>query len=297
MMAAASVVGDDDHKIHQSGILFKKSRQMKKLIALLVIVLTISPSVFAQRRGADYLVYELSFITRFITLTPEQQSKWDLAVSTTKAMPDVTKGTYKAMKDSIKNSIDQPSFDFLKAYLDLINGLYSVRNNTVEEHKKVAVTWALFDESLSEDQRAVFRSKISPTLVDFFNRMSDGNEKSLRFPELSSGNFVSQLGYTNEQIKAADLYSAEIQKIYSRSKLNREKYLIQIQQVIANPTINFSVIYQAMENSYNEHRGLITSGADALSNFSQSLTSDQKIKLNEIMLGKLKLMERFIPNR
>jgi hypothetical protein len=296
-MAAASATRADDHKILQSDILFKKFRQMKKLIALLVIALTISPSVFAQRRGADYLVYELSFITRFIDLTPEQQSKWNLAVSTTKAMPDVTKGTYKAMKESIKKSIDQPNFDFLKAYLDLINGLYSVRNKTVEEHKKVAVSWALFDASLNEDQRAVFRSKISPTLVDFFNRMSDGNEKSLRFPELSSDNFARQLGYTNEQIRAADFYAAEIQKISSQSKLNREKYLAQIQGVIANPGIDFSVIYQAMESGYNEHRGLITSGADALADFSQSLTIDQKTKLNEIMLGKLKFMERFIPNR
>jgi len=270
---------------------------MKKLIALFVIALLISPSVFAQRRGADYLVYELSFIARFIDLTPEQQSKWDLAVSTTKAMPDVTKGTYKAMKDSIKKSIEQPSFDFLKAYLDLINGLYSARNNTVEEHKKVAVSWTLFDASLNEDQRAIFRSKISPTLIDFFNRMSDGNEKSLRFPELSSSNLASQLGYTNDQTVAADFYTAEISKISSQSKVNRVKYLGQIQEVISNPGTDFSIIYNAMENNYNDHRVLITAGANALSNFSQSLTNDQKIKLNEIMLGKLKLMERFIPNR
>jgi len=296
-MAAASATRADDHKILQSDILFKKFRQMKKLIALLVIALTISPSVFAQRRGADYLVYELSFITRFIDLTPEQQSKWNLAVSTTKAMPDVTKGTYKAMKDSIKKSIDQPNFDFLKAYLDLINGLYSVRNKTVEEHKKVAVSWAFFDASLNEGQRAIFRSKISPTLIDFFNRMSDGNEKSLRFPDLSSSNLVSQLGYTNDQIGAAEIYTAEISKISSQSKVNRVKYLGQIQEVIANSSTDFSVIYQAMENNYNDHRVLITAGADALSNFSQSLTNDQRIKLNEIMLDKLKLMERFIPNR
>jgi hypothetical protein len=108
---------------------------MKKLIALLVVAMLFPLSALAQRRGANYLVYELNFIPRFIELNPDQQKKWDSAILTTKAMPDVTKGTYKAMKDSIKKSIEQPDFDFLKAYLDLINGLYSVRNNTVEEHK------------------------------------------------------------------------------------------------------------------------------------------------------------------
>lgn len=160
--------------------------QMKNLIALLVVAMLFPLSALAQRRGADYLVYELSFIPRFIELTPDQQKKWDSAILTTKSMPDVTKGTYRAMKDSIKKSIEQPDFDFLKAYLDLINGLYSVRNNTVEEHKKVAMSWASFDRALDADKRTVFRSKISSTLLEFFNRMADGNEKSLRFPELSS---------------------------------------------------------------------------------------------------------------
>lgn len=270
---------------------------MKKLIVPLVIALLFPLSALAQRRGADYLIYELNFIPKFIELTPDQQKKWDSAILTTKAMPDVTKGTYKAMKDSIKKSIEQPEFDFLKAYLDLIDRLYSVRNNTVEEHKKVAMSWASFDGALDPDKRTVFRSKVSSTLIDFFNRMADGNEKSLRFPELSSSNFAIQLGYTAEQSKAAESYADEISKISSQSKVNRTKYLSQIQGVITTPDVDFAVIYQAMENNYNDHRALITSGAEALYNFSKSLTADQKIKLNEIMLGKLKLMERFIPNK
>lgn len=270
---------------------------MKKLIAFLVVAMLFPLSALAQRRGADYLVYELNFIPRFIDLNPDQQRKWDSAILTTKAMPDVTKGTYKAMKDSIKRSIEQPDFDFLKAYLDLINGLYSVRNNTVEEHKKVAMSWASFDEALDADKRTVFRSKVSSTLIDFFNRMADGNEKSLRFPELSSNNYASQLGYTSEQSKAAESYAEEILKISSQSKVNRIKYLGQIQSAITNPDVDFAVIYQAMESNYNDHRALVTLGADALSKFSQSLTADQKIKLNENILAKLKLMERFIPNR
>lgn len=295
--ALASAASECDYKIQQVSLLQKCLCQMKNLIALLVVAMLFPLSALAQRRGADYLVYELSFIPRFIELTPDQQKKWDSAILTTKSMPDVTKGTYRAMKDSIKKSIEQPDFDFLKAYLDLINGLYSVRNNTVEEHKKVAMSWASFDRALDADKRTVFRSKISSTLLEFFNRMADGNEKSLRFPELSSTNFASQLSYTADQIKAAESYADAISKISSQSKENRTKYLSQIQGVISTPDVDFAVIYQAMENNYNDHRTLITSGAEALSKFSQSLTADQKMKLNESMLAKLKLMERFIPNR
>jgi hypothetical protein len=52
-----------------------------------------------------------------------------------------------------------------------------------------------------------------------------------------------------------------------------------------------------MEGNYNDHRVLIMRGGDALNEFSKSLTFDQRKKLNEIMLAKLKLLEKLIPNR
>ena len=261
------------------------------------IVLCLPIGAVAQRQGADYLAYELGFITRFIELNPHQKSSWDEAIATTKSMPDVTKGTYSAMKISLKKSTSNSDFDFFSAYSDLINGLYSVRNNTVEEHKKVAESWSKFDDVLNIDQKIIFRSKISNILVDFFNRMSDGNEKSLRFPSLNNDSIGSELSYTKAQLESVKYYSDEIANISNVAKINRVKYISKIQKVLLDPSVNFSVIAEQMEGNYNEHRALIIRGGDALNEFSKSLTFDQRKKLNEIMLAKLKLLEKLIPNR
>lgn len=270
--------------------------QIKKMF-IIFITLCIPIGAIAQRRGADYLAYELSFITRFIELNPQQKSSWDEAIATTKSMPDVTKGTYSAMKISLKKSTSNAEFDFFNAYGDLINGLYSVRNNTVEEHKKVAESWSKFDDRLSADQRMIFRSKITSILVDFFNRMSDGNEKSLRFPSLDNDLIASQLSYTKEQLESVKNYSDEITNISKVAKVNRVQYISKIQTVLLDPSVSFLVIAKEMEGSYNEHRALVIRGGDALNEVSKSLTSDQRKKLNEIMLEKLKILEKFIPNR
>lgn len=270
--------------------------QIKKML-MLSIAFCIPIGAIAQKQGADYLAYELSFISRFIELNPQQKSSWDEAIATTKSMPDVTKGTYSAMKISLKKSTSNSEFDFFNAYGDLINDLYSVRNNTVEEHKKVAQSWSKFDDGLSADQRIIFRSKISSILVDFFNRMSDGNEKSLRFPSLDNDSIASQLIYTKEQLESVKKYSDEIANISKVAKVNRVQYISKIQKVLLDPFVSFLVIAEEMEGSYNEHRALVMRGGDALNEVSKSLTLEQRKKLNEIMLAKLKLFEKFIPNR
>lgn len=266
-------------------------------VFMFFIAMCIPLGAFAQRQGADYLAYELSFIARFIELNAKQKSSWDEAIATTKSMPDVTKGTYSAMKISLKKSTSNLDFDFFNAYGDLIAGLYSVRNSTVDAHKKVAESWSRFDAELSIDQRIIFRSKISNLLIDFFNRMSEGNEKSLRFPALDSDSIVSQLGYNKEQLESVKNYSEEISNISKMAKLNRAQYILKIQKVLLDPAESFSVVAEEMEGSYNEHRALVMRGGDALNEVSKSLTLTQRKKINEIMLGKLKLLEKFIPNR
>lgn len=261
------------------------------------IALCIPIGAVAQRQGAEYLVFELNFITKFIELNSKQKIGWDAAIATTKSMPDVTKGTYSAMKSSLKNSTSNADFDFFNAYSDLINGLYNVRNNTVEEHKKVAESWSKFDDELSGDQRIIFRSKISGILIDFFNRMSDGNEKSLRFPSLENDSISSQLNYNKDQSECVKKYSEEVSNISITAKINRVKYISKIQKIMIDPSAKFTLIAEEMESSYTEHRALVMRGGDALNVVSKCLTIDQRGKLNGIMLGKLKMLEKIIPNR
>ena len=165
------------------------------------IVLCLPIGAVAQRQGADYLAYELGFITRFIELNPHQKSSWDEAIATTKSMPDVTKGTYSAMKISLKKSTSNSDFDFFSAYSDLINGLYSVRNNTVEEHKKVAESWSKFDDVLNIDQKIIFRSKISNILVDFLTGCLMAMKNHLDFLHLITIQLVLSLATLRRNLK------------------------------------------------------------------------------------------------
>jgi hypothetical protein len=127
--------------------------------------------------------------------------------------------------------------------------------------------------------------------------MSDGNEKSLRFPSINNDSISSELSYTKAQLESVKYYSDEIANISNVAKVNRVKYISKIQKVLLDPSVNFSVIAEQMEGNYHEHRALIMRGGDALNEFSKSLTFDQRKKLNEIMLAKLKLLEKLIPNR
>ncbi|NDE05617.1 MAG: hypothetical protein EB003_13420, partial [Flavobacteriia bacterium] len=207
----------------------------------------------------DEILFEISFVPRFLQMNEDQAAKWKKAIEKTRQLPDYTDGTYAKMRRSIERILANESAGVDEIQSVLMDESIEIMQSAVDAHDDLSLDWARFDDALSRDQRKIFRSKISDLFVRKFKDMTTRSERAIRFDSnLTSDEQARRLGYSDVQREKIRLVVAERAQTIAASGATRERFTERIIQVLGDPDIPFMEIPKAMRENFDSFK--ITNG-------------------------------------
>ncbi len=108
-----------------------------------------------------------------LALTPEQEQKWQTALTTMKRNHEAERANHEKMRDQFKAAQQQPILD-----LDALHATHQqIRQQSDALHEQTATAWLAFYDSLDDQQKTT----VSTELKQHFAKMASRHEKMREF--------------------------------------------------------------------------------------------------------------------
>lgn len=263
---------------------------MKILISILILLFSIPCNA-----KVDDLLLELSYIKRHLTLTSEQEILWKSAILKTSEMPKYTSGTRAAFRKSLEEIIESPNIDIGDIQQKIVVDHFALVERAVEHHIILGVEWAKFDQSLDNEQRKIFRSKLKDPLIFIYKKMSGRSERALPTEDLSSSSYAHKLNYSPQQLLKIKELTVKEDQLRSALKESNITALSIVETSLNGTELPFSTIIVAMKVSSDSQRSIITQVISNSKEIYETLNDSQRKELAIMAKKKFKFILMLLP--